>query len=56
MMTHSKTCHQFAQWVTNMYRDAGLEHELNENIIVYLYNRVIGLKHGDGYILHPQRS
>lgn len=55
MRVHSKTCHQFAQWVTNLYIEAGCEDELNENIIVYLYNRVLGLRHSDGYVLHPMR-
>lgn len=56
MRVHSKTCHLFCQWITNMYLLMGLEAELNENIIVYFYNRVIGLRHGDDYVLHVLRS
>jgi len=56
MRVHSFTCHSFAQWITNLYLEAGLEEELNENIIVYFYNRVIGLRHGDDYVLHILRA
>lgn len=56
MVVHSKTCHQFAQWVTNLYLEAGLEDELSDKLIVYLYNRVLGLRHSDGYVLHPMRG
>lgn len=55
MDTHTKTCHWFAQWITNWYMEMGLEHELDDKLIVYFYNRVVGLRHGDGYILHTVR-
>lgn len=56
MRVHSKTCHWLAQFVTDLYLEAGMESELNENIIIYFYRRAVGLRHGDGPILHPMRS
>lgn len=51
METHTHTCHWFAQWITNAYLMAGIEAELDERRIIYLYNRVVTLRHGDGLIL-----
>lgn len=55
MRVHSKTCHWLAQFVTDLYLQAGMEDELNENIIIYWAQRARLLKHADGYVLHPMR-
>jgi len=55
MKVHSKTCHWLAQFVTDLYLEAGMEQELNENIIIYFYRRAVLLKHGDDFVLHPMR-
>ena len=48
---HSKTCHMFAEWITNLYILAGKEAELGVNQIIYLYTRVITLQHGSEFSL-----
>ena len=46
MVVHSKTCHWFAQWITNSYVEMGRELELNANHLVYLYNRLTSVRDG----------
>jgi hypothetical protein len=44
MLTHSRTCHLFAQWITNLYMSAGRVDELRPEMIVYLFNRIATLR------------
>ena len=51
MRVHSLTCHHFCNWVTALYQAAGRETELDERRIIYLYQRSVNLRHGDGFVL-----
>lgn len=51
MLTHSKTCHLFAQWLTNLYLQAGMAEKLTIEHIIYMFNRVATLRDPDQFIL-----
>jgi hypothetical protein len=51
MLTHSKTCHQFAQWITNLYVERDMIEALKPEHIVYLFNRICTVREGGAFVL-----
>lgn len=51
LLTHSKTCHLFAQWLTNLYLMTGKEAELSKLFLIYMFGRITTLRDGGQFIL-----
>lgn len=51
MRVHSVTCHQFCQWITNIYLLHGWEDELTEALLVEAYQRTINLQRDGKFVI-----